>query len=285
MVEPVLSAPAAAPAAAAPGAPVPGAVQPVAGAAAPAAAPVAGATSLMIPKADAPATEWDAFHRAVGRPDVATGYEYTPPAGMQPDNDLLGGMREAAYSAGLSKSQFTKMTAAYDKAIQGKMAASEADMNRAFEASEAALKAKWGQAYPGKMKALQTAVGKVFPPPVLDALEASGLAYSPEFIQGLEALVSAAGEDRLGTVGSPQGTTPAGAQKELDTLMLNPEWTKALYDKNHPNHAVVVHQRAELYESIAGGQKGMLTGYAADLAKAGKVQVRAGDDLMFVNRG
>ena len=76
-----------------------------------------------IPQADAPAEEWNAFYKALGRPDTPEGYQIEMPKdlpkNLEVDDTHLGEFKSLAYELGLTPAQVEKLVN-YDMARQSK---------------------------------------------------------------------------------------------------------------------------------------------------------------------
>ena len=59
--------------------------------------------ALVIPKEGEPQEKFDAYYKAIGRPDKADGYELALPEGASADDALFGSFREEAFKLGLPK--------------------------------------------------------------------------------------------------------------------------------------------------------------------------------------
>lgn len=113
---------------------------------------------------------WDEIYSQMGRPNEASEYVYNAPEGFE-GNDMLEGIREVAFSKGMSAEAFTAITDKYDEILtsQETAMAEEAQVAQDIEIQD--LKRELGQDFDKVVHvADQTAVALGFDQSVADAL-------------------------------------------------------------------------------------------------------------------
>lgn len=106
------------------------------------------------PKADAPKTEWDAYYKALGRPDKAADYAFTLPQDVPPDMPydakFADSFKNWAHDIGLTPGQAQQMHDRYVKNFAEQLKAGVGELNQKITESHTELVNTWGQ--PGTEK-------------------------------------------------------------------------------------------------------------------------------------
>ena len=229
------------------------------------------AKGLLIPRDDAPPTEWAEFYKAQGRPETADKYEFAMPPGVEPsevDKTLQADMRAAYLEAGLTPKQAARLNNAYN-GVYGKVAAQlqdalKAEQNagvKAIEGWEAEIRKGGGD--PTKARALaQTAAQTILPKdsPLYDQVEkalatdgkpGSGSAAMVDLFHRIGMVLSEGGGVlRPGHQGGMGALTGPQAQVELDRMKADPNIGKILANHQHPNYKATREQWNKLIETI-----------------------------------
>ena len=100
------------------------------------------------PKPDAPKTEWDAYYKALGRPDTAAAYTFQLPQGVPPDMPydvkFADSFKNWAHEIGLTPAQASAMHDKYVMfAVEG-VKGEIGSLNTRIQASHAELVKSWG---------------------------------------------------------------------------------------------------------------------------------------------
>lgn len=228
------------------------------------------AKGVLIPKDDAPPTEWGEFWKSLGRPDRAEAYaiEAHDPAYQFSDSDkaLHAELQKAAFEAGLTPKQWQRLNNGYNGVI-GKVLADVKQMQAAEEKAGEAAIGDWEATIrknggdPTKAKALaQTAAMNLIPKdsPLYGQIE-KALALDGKPGSGSAAIVDLF--HRIGTMmGESGGVLKAGgqsgpltgpqAQVEHSKMASDPNIAKILMDPQHPNYKATRERWNQLLETI-----------------------------------
>lgn len=111
---------------------------------------------VAVPGDTSTAEEWDAYFKAIGRPETADKYEIAVPdeiKGIGPlDEAGLKDFREVAYKAGLTPKQMAALTGWYFPTIAKGIEAENTARQARFDAAVADLAKEWGPAESAKHK-------------------------------------------------------------------------------------------------------------------------------------
>ncbi len=220
---------------------------------------------VRLPKDD-DAAEWAKVYDRLGRPADPKDYDFGVTFEHPADVEFTDGFRKVAHDLGLSQKQLQSVMGYYNGALDTLNQRLEADVVAQREAAEASLKSAWGAKYdhyrnevPATLEwlAQQSGLVKAGDAAALETfkaeLNAEGLSDNPLFLRLLAAVA-----DQRAEPGSPAGQAQTGgmgpqdAKAKLMEKELNPDWTKALYDRNHPQHNAVVEERARLLIASKG---------------------------------
>lgn len=113
---------------------------------------------IVVPKeGDAPEVV-EAYHKAIGRPDIADDYEVTAPEGQELDQGLVDKMREVAFGAGVPKAAFEAMVQGFNEygadLLEGQSDAALA----AKQQGAAELRKEWGADFDAKVASANKAM-------------------------------------------------------------------------------------------------------------------------------
>lgn len=219
-----------------------------------------GADKLAIPGKEATPEDWEKVHTALGRPETASGYDFSdaalaPPEGLPTSDRVMLGMIDALHRSGVNQKGLETVLSTYWK-LQGEeiMSAGQA-LQVDADAAEKALQDKWGAAYPAKMDVAQRA----FKGAAGDGADALGneLLANGTFLKDLPAFKEAwaevgAGQSEDSLHGGKQGgalltLTPAQASTKIGERLRDMEIQKILRDKTHPQHEHEVEQDKQLW--------------------------------------
>ncbi|CAD7335167.1 hypothetical protein FIM10_01845 [Sphingomonadales bacterium 56] len=176
---------------------------------------------VKVPGDSAGAEELAAFHKAIGVPDDAKGYEVSLPetnGGLELNTDLIGKLAEIAHAAGTPKAAFEQLANAY---VEHQVTEHLAEVQKQDELAQAKLK-EWGSDKDARLadcQAAQRALG-------IDRVMVAQLQSAWGADKTLDFLAKIGGgiaEDTLITGGTGRfGVTAAEAQRELDAIKNDP---------------------------------------------------------------
>lgn len=210
--------------------------------------------SVNIPGPESTPEEKAAFHKTLGCPDDAGGYEVTAPE--MPENigwdvGVESSFKGIAHEVGLNSEQVQKILNWYGQtAIKG----SDVMTANAAEARTTALEAlheKWGIGKDRQLALAQRAFDEFFSPEMRKIADDSGMGNDAHFLEGLSRIGESLLED--GQIsGVSVGTSPQSAQEEIATMLGDKD--HAIHHRDHPEHKAAVARKNELYK-VAYPQK------------------------------
>tara|TARA_R110000751_G_scaffold2075_7_gene11219 strand:+ start:5120 stop:5989 length:870 start_codon:yes stop_codon:yes gene_type:complete len=200
---------------------------------------------------DATPEQMGEYYSKLGRPDDASGYNFTPPEGESADfSNWASGV---FHKAGLSAAQASMIQGEWDSYV-GASKQGEADATHAQNVDASAqLKKDWGAAYDQNMMQLDnfaTQLG-MSDNHLVSLRDAMGGAGAAQFIHSLGQRM---GEDTVDTGEALVGgaLTPDQARVALQDLNMNDEFMTAWLNKNHPGHNAAVEKKASLARQMSG---------------------------------
>ena len=102
----------------------------------------------LIPNEQSSLTEWDEFHKSMGRPDTPDEYEYNHIEGFEGvDEEMEAAFKNLAHSEGIRPSTLQKLIEFDDNRIMGMRQAMQEAKAQEAEQCEADLKKQWGNAF------------------------------------------------------------------------------------------------------------------------------------------
>jgi len=153
---------------------------------------------------------WDDFYSQIGRPEEASQYVYNAPEGVDMENNaMLDGIRETAFSEGMSAKQFTAMTDKYDEVFNAQQTASEEATRVAHDTEIETLKRELGDDFDKVVyNADQTAIKMGFSQKVVDAIRNSeGVKGMLDIMSKISDTIGEDTVDSANTARSPYGQT------------------------------------------------------------------------------
>lgn len=179
----------------------------------------AGKKGLIVPSDTAPQEEWDAFHKALGRPDAADKYDLKNPEGvsLKIDENFQKGYKEFAHKLGLNGKQAAGLYEWYLKEGDGRVkAGTQASANARTQLLDG-LKKDWGDKFAGNVNDAKLAIDSVVPDDLKKWFKESGHSEDPRMARIFHAVASKfMGEDVLRGEGEGTiGTTMQDLEKEL----------------------------------------------------------------------
>jgi hypothetical protein len=215
----------------------------------------------VIPPADDSPEEINRYYNELGRPVKPDLYTFgsLDPASRTPEtNGFLDSLRPVFHESGITDKQADGVT----KAWMDIVAKDQADKSQAHDErarlTTADLQKKWGLAYETRHELAKRAGNSLFGEEGMAAFAAaimpdgSRVGNSAGFIENLyENHGQYMKEDGL-VSGSPGSVVmdPAGAQAEIDKLMLDHEFTTPYYDTTHREHGAAQARLKALYAQV-----------------------------------
>jgi hypothetical protein len=176
---------------------------------------------------------------AMGVPEAASGYEDAKvPEGYQVDPTIVGGFKEAAFKAGMSKAQAAAMQEWFIGTHMGANTALEAQKTEAYNEAMTKLDEKWGAAKKHNLALVHQLVSEHSVPGLKAALDETGAGNHPVFLEWMANLASKMGEDSIITP-APGGLTLEDAAKEM-TALRSGDQKSAYWNSSHAGHKEAV---------------------------------------------
>jgi hypothetical protein len=208
-----------------------------------------GADKVVIPKADAPEADWEAFYNKVGRPESPDKYEFKLPEGVTMDESLAKGFKEIAHKNGLSPKQVQALVQwDAEQKIQQAKNGETAQMDSLKGALDDYKKTLGGEEkFKATVDRARVAVRALADDGFKNFLRESGVGSRPEAIAFFAKLADMMGEDKIrdGTGVPFKNEDPAAIQREIEDLE-----QKMFRDTGSVNMGTWVDQRNKLYERL-----------------------------------
>lgn len=204
-------------------------------------------TLLVIPRADDPVGFRAAMTR-LGMPETHDKYEINVPKGVDPKYGDWA--RQTFHKLGLTASQAKDLSNANNEFAAAAAVESDKTYNLQVQTDKHALLVEWGGGHERMMSAAQTATRSLgMTGEMIDALEKSmGYAGVMKYLAGLGQKM---GEDSFVSGVSKPGfggtMTPEEAKIEYEKAKLDPNFTKALFDNQHPGHKAAKTKQTQLH--------------------------------------
>jgi len=97
-------------------------------------------------------------YQALGRPEAADGYEWTPPEGMTVDQEALSDVLGKFHEVGMTQAQVEAALAAYTDAAAATTEARRQERAQKAQASVQELQQEWGEQFTANLEAAQSAL-------------------------------------------------------------------------------------------------------------------------------
>jgi hypothetical protein len=209
-----------------------------------------GRKGLIVPtEKDAPEV-WNEFHKALGRPDKDTEYEFEKVDGMTLDlSKMKEGYRKLAFESGLSRKAAKDVWKFVESnAAQGQKATIEA-YNTRINTEWADLKKEWGDAYDDKVKKINGVIAKFGDADFKDWMKKMGADKETKLVRFMDKIAGVVSEDNIEGSSISVTSTPAEALAKAKDIMTNKnnELHEAYLKKNHLRHDEAVKEVERLY--------------------------------------
>ncbi len=158
--------------------------------------------TIKLPTEKSTPEERSSFYNRCGRPDTADGYIRPDlPEGKEYDADLIGGIQNAAFEAGVSNSQFSALIDRYLQIETKKAEDTQASAAQVQEETDRELRELWPVDHDKNLeiarRGMRTLVTGELGEKFKEVIETSGLGDNSVFIQGMYEIASKTMEDIL----------------------------------------------------------------------------------------
>lgn len=215
---------------------------------------------VSIPKDDSKEA-WDAVYNKLGRPESADKYALDAYKEAIGDEGLKA-WREKFHGLGLNQKQVDGILGSFTAETKAAMEQSQQAMTAQFEKWSQEIKSEYGAAADKKLEAAVNMLEKYGVP--LDLVEQNPTIFkNPALVKAFVALADKTGEGEILLANGTRTSdvlSPAEAQQELNALQARPDYAKAIFDKNHPQHDYYVQQRQKLFDYIHPSAQGVKWG-------------------------
>ena len=186
---------------------------------------------------------------ALGVPEAANGYEDVKvPEGYQVDPGIVGSFKEAAFKAGISKSQAN--------AMQEWFIGQHLEQNTALAASKVAekeqaladLDKRWGAAKTRNIALVHQLMSEHGGPDLKAAMDETGAGNHPVVLEWMAKMASKMGEDNLITP-TAGGLTLEDARKEMGAMRQGDQ-KSAYWNSSNPGHKQAVERMQYLTQYV-----------------------------------
>lgn len=215
-----------------------------------------GTDKIPAPQKNWTPEQWNEHYERIGRPKEAKEYgfpqDFKAPEGLKLDDGALSKARDTFHKVGLTKAQGDAILGLYGSTLAEGHSLQEAAVANARVETMSALEKEWKTETQLNLQLAQSAMMKYGGNELKEYLEASGLGNNASLIKCFAAIGKRITEDGVGGAGLVLPTS-ASAQQELARLNGDPEFQKALNDRNHPNHKSAVDKRVQLFRLTTSG--------------------------------
>lgn len=200
---------------------------------------------------------WDAVYNKLGRPESADKYaldaykESATPEVLKPWADKM-------HSLGLNQKQVDGILGEFFGQTKAGTEAQKAQMDAKFQEWDSVVSKEFGLAKERKLDAAVNLIEKTMGDGSLEFIAENPQVFrDPRMVKFLVNLADKTGESSVlpGGQRSDGPISPSDAKQQLNSLYLDPNYQKAIWDKAHPQHQYYVDMQSKLWEYAAPGDK------------------------------
>lgn len=158
------------------------------------------AKGVLVPEHNAPPEKWDAYYKALGRPDKPEDYKLEKPQlpeGMIYDENKSKLFAQVAHKEGLTTKQLTALHNAWNESVKADFETQTKAANDFLNKSTVAMKKEWGPDFDSNLAKADAAIGLIFGEDFKKVLKDTGLCNHPDVIKGMYKASQAIGEHAL----------------------------------------------------------------------------------------
>ena len=213
-----------------------------------------GADKLVLPKADAPETEWRGVYQKLGLPESPDQYGFELPKDIKPEygisKESMGEILKWFHEAGLDKRQATKLA---NKMIEARKATYDAendDLTQAKAKFQDELKRQHGDALDVKLAHARQVVGALGGKDLQAFMDETGLGDHPMMVKMMLTLGELVANDKMiQDKFASQGfiSNAEEAKAEIAKLRADDNFMKQYTNQDDPNHAAALARMQRLY--------------------------------------
>lgn len=220
-----------------------------------------GKKGLVIPGEKATPKEIRDAFTVLGCPPDAKSYkvnDFTPPGGVQLDDEFISGMQEDCWEVGIAQQQWDRLFKKFVGRQEAAASKITSEHQAAVKAATDELAKEWGSARPEKMKAVHGAITSIWGKDANTMLQTPSptggvLGNDPAFLRLMAQIGELTMEHGLQQGAQRRvGLTASEAQAELDRLKADPAFMKQWMTKSDPGHGAAVAKMDTLFAQAHG---------------------------------
>tara|TARA_R110000803_G_scaffold27832_3_gene64774 strand:- start:1406 stop:2260 length:855 start_codon:yes stop_codon:yes gene_type:complete len=208
--------------------------------------------TVVLPGPDADEASMSEFYGKLGRPETADAYDLPVPEGQ--DGSTAEWASGVFHKYGLTPAQARGVAEEYNGRIAEVGSAAEQTNTQTEAEATSELRRDWGAAYDQKVAGIETtavALG-IQHEQLLGLRDSMGPAAAMKFV---DQLASKLGEDTIVNGESVDAVmTPNNAAAAIQAMWGDPETHKALMERNHPQHQIMLDKKSSLSKLVAAGR-------------------------------
>ncbi|MFH1230565.1 MAG: hypothetical protein V1709_03620 [Planctomycetota bacterium] len=186
------------------------------------------AKGIIVPGEKSTPAEWDAYYKALGRPDKPDDYKLekpTLPEGMAYDENKAKAFAQVAHKEGLTTKQLTALHNSWNEMVKTDFEAQIKAGKDFLDQSTVTMKKEWDKDFDSNLAKADAAIERIFGDEFKKVLKDTGLANHPVVIRGMFKAAQAIGEHSLITKGSEAKTTTGYTREKLISMKLDPRYS------------------------------------------------------------
>ena len=209
-----------------------------------------GANKVVIPGANATPDDWNAFFKAVGRPDAPEGYDLPGPKDEKAAGyEAYKQFRDTAHKAGLTNAQASSVLEFLVALGESEYSNADAAIRQQREQAAADLRKEWGMAYDRNLAVANRLVQAFGGDEDSQKALAGAINNDPQVLKFCATIGAKLLEDNLlGGVGGGTALSPAEAKAKVDGIMRDKQ--HPYHNASTPGHAEAVREVQKLYEQM-----------------------------------
>lgn len=212
------------------------------------------AKGVLVPDINAPPEAWDAYYKALGRPDKPEDYALQKPQlpeGMTYDEKKATAFTQAAHKAGLTKKQMEAMHQTWNELSAAEFEAHTQAHQEFLNKATVAMKKEWGPDFESNLAKADAAISRIFGQEFHGFLKTTGLCNHPELIKGMFKASQAIGEHALKSGDGFAAAKPTITWEKLVSMKMDKRYSGDPGQRD-PSYIKEVEEANRLYSESLG---------------------------------
>jgi hypothetical protein len=212
-----------------------------------------GEKGIIPPKEGASPEEWEAYHRALGKPEKAEEYKITPVENLHPKlkekmtPQVEGFFKAEMHKLDIPQMYVDKLYSWYFNASSKALAMQDAAQEKAIKEGETALRAELNDKYDATIKMTENFVKYFGGKDVINAL--GNLGSHPAIVKMFSKIAANFSEDQIAKFGGdPQATAGAIGEAKSKIKAIMEDKKHAYWNENDPKHKEAIQEVRSLYD-------------------------------------